>query len=150
MPGRGEWLLYRWRGGRKLSIGTWLTSRRTVIVLGCLTLLTVGAYVIYLRVFSRIAANEIAVRIGTYYGDRRPRVVSIESDLAERTDEPMYTIRMTGNFHTGTTSFHCIAIGALADRWDVFYVGGSPDSAACRSSFPGPYPLQLDWNVFNH
>jgi hypothetical protein len=142
-------------GEGMLSTFSWLTPRRATYAVICLTLLMAGT-----REFSahgltripipglyRIPADQIAVAVGTHYGDRHPQVVYVMQDQTDNSQEPMYTVRMTGNFRDGGTSFHCIIFGALANRMDVFYSDAYLEAATCHRQNSNAESFALDWDA---
>lgn len=72
-----------------------------------------------------LSPTDIARQIGAYYGDPHAQINGkVHSDVTDNPPhDPMYIMRVVGNFHKGTLKAHSIGFSALATRmyvWNIY------------------------------
>lgn len=69
-----------------------------------------------------LSPTQIAMRVGTYYGDPRAVVVRSRSDWTEADHTPMYLMTIAGKLRLNGVPATTVAFSALATRlyvWDI-------------------------------
>jgi hypothetical protein len=105
-------------------------SRRWIIAVPVVALLIAVVWQVHAQSESRapgysISANSLISEISALYGERHPRVLGLARTLSDGpTQEPMYTVRLSGRFHRFRVQADELYFSALADRRFIWGVVG--------------------------